>query len=519
MSARWRSMVEVLVTGGAGFIGSNFVRWAHQRAPGLAHHDARQADVRRPDRKPARRHGQPAPPVRARATSRTRPSRRRSCAPRNIVVHFAAETHVDRSIHGGRRVHPHRRLRHVRAARSRARGARRSAGSSRFRPTRSTAACPTGHSRETDELRPRNPYSASKAGADRLAYSYWATYGVPVVITRASNNYGPNQFPEKVIPLFITNAIDSKPLPLYGDGLNVRDWLHVDDHCRGIDLLIERGQNGEVYNIGGGNEVRNVDLTHRILSLVGTARRRSSRRSPIARATIGATRSTPASCARLGWSAVGRVRVGPRRHRRVVPRERVVVAADQGTGRGLPRVPRRAVRHRARRPDAHAARNDSGHRRDGIRRRAPARPARRSRAADRLVPARAASRPIPTATSTGAPSTCWTPPKWRAASRKRRRRRSFTSPARRWSPRRSRRVVPHLQTNVLGTHHLLEAVRRSGRAVPRARRVVGAGLPDQRRAARRERAAACPATPYGLSKLGAGPARGRARGATTAWMW
>src|SRR4029078_449655 len=127
---------------------------------------------------------------------------------------------------------------------------------------------PEGHSRETDELKPRNPYSASQASADRLAYSYSAPYGVPVRMPRASNNYGPNQFPEKVIPLFITNAIDQIPVPLYGDGLNVRDWLHVDDHCPGIDLLIDHGQNGEVYNIGGGNEVRNVDLTHRILDLL-----------------------------------------------------------------------------------------------------------------------------------------------------------------------------------------------------------------------------------------------------------
>jgi dTDP-glucose 4,6-dehydratase len=126
-----------------------------------------------------------------------------------------------------------------------------------------------GASRETDELKPRNPYAASKAGADRLAYSYWATYGLPIVITRASNNYGPYQFPEKVIPLFATNALDSTPLPLYGDGLNVRDWLHVADHCRALDLLIERGVAGEVYNIGGGNEVANVDLTHRILALTG----------------------------------------------------------------------------------------------------------------------------------------------------------------------------------------------------------------------------------------------------------
>jgi dTDP-glucose 4,6-dehydratase len=126
-----------------------------------------------------------------------------------------------------------------------------------------------GASRETDELRPRNPYSASKSGADRLAYSYWATYQVPVIVTRASNNYGPNQFPEKVIPLFITNAIDDRPVPLYGDGLNERDWLHVGDHCRALDLLIDRGVSGEVYNVGGGNHVKNIDLTRQILQLVG----------------------------------------------------------------------------------------------------------------------------------------------------------------------------------------------------------------------------------------------------------
>ena len=100
---------------------------------------------------------------------------------------------------------------------------------------------PEGSSVETDELRPRNPYSASKAGADRLAYSYWATHDVPVIITRASNNYGPNQFPEKVIPLFITNAMENLPVPLYGDGQNVRDWLHVEDHCRGVDMLLDQG--------------------------------------------------------------------------------------------------------------------------------------------------------------------------------------------------------------------------------------------------------------------------------------
>src|SRR6185295_17751287 len=128
---------------------------------------------------------------------------------------------------------------------------------------------PTGASVETDELKPRNPYAASKAGADRLAYSYWATYNRPIIITRASNNYRPYQFTEKVIPLFATNAIDDIQVPLYGDGKNVRDWLHVEDHCRAIDILIDNAVNGEVYNIGGGNEVTNVDLTHRILAAVG----------------------------------------------------------------------------------------------------------------------------------------------------------------------------------------------------------------------------------------------------------
>jgi dTDP-glucose 4,6-dehydratase len=128
---------------------------------------------------------------------------------------------------------------------------------------------PSGASRESDELRPRNPYAASKAGADRLAYSYWATYDVPVIVTRASNNYGPYQFPEKILPLFTTNAIDGIPLPLYGDGRNVRDWLHVSDHCAALDLLLDLGENGQVYNIGGGNEVTNAELTSRILSQLG----------------------------------------------------------------------------------------------------------------------------------------------------------------------------------------------------------------------------------------------------------
>jgi dTDP-glucose 4,6-dehydratase len=114
-------------------------------------------------------------------------------------------------------------------------------------------------------LEPNSPYSASKASSDLLARSYARTHGLDVVITRCSNNYGPYQFPEKVVPLFVTNLIDGLRVPLYGDGLNVRDWLHVDDHCRGIALVLDKGRAGEVYNIGGGTELSNRELTERLL--------------------------------------------------------------------------------------------------------------------------------------------------------------------------------------------------------------------------------------------------------------
>jgi len=122
-----------------------------------------------------------------------------------------------------------------------------------------------GAFKETDALNPSNPYSASKAGGDRLAYAYWVTYKLPVIITRASNNYGSYQYPEKFIPLFITNALEDKKLPLYGDGKQVRDWIHVDDHCEAIDFLMTHGKHGEVYNIGGGNERCNIDTACFIL--------------------------------------------------------------------------------------------------------------------------------------------------------------------------------------------------------------------------------------------------------------
>lgn len=126
-----------------------------------------------------------------------------------------------------------------------------------------------GSFKETDPLMPSSPYSASKAGADRLAYSYFKTYQLPVIITRCSNNFGPYQYPEKLMPLFITNAIEDKQLPIYGDGMNVRDWIFVLDHCEAINFVLHSGIDGEIYNIGGNNERNNLEITEKILNGLG----------------------------------------------------------------------------------------------------------------------------------------------------------------------------------------------------------------------------------------------------------
>ncbi|HXU12331.1 MAG TPA: dTDP-glucose 4,6-dehydratase, partial [Candidatus Binatia bacterium] len=188
----------------------------------------------------------------------------------DLIFNFAAETHVDRSIgdpEGFIRTDIYGTYTLLEAAR--ARGVKAFVQISTDEVYGSVA---KGRSVETDALMPTNPYSASKAAADRLAYSYFATYNLPVFISRASNNYGPNQYPEKVIPLFVTNALEDKQLPLYGDGQNVRDWLYVQDHCEAIDVMVERGVPGEVYNIGGGNERRNLEITERILDVLGKPR-------------------------------------------------------------------------------------------------------------------------------------------------------------------------------------------------------------------------------------------------------
>ena len=122
-----------------------------------------------------------------------------------------------------------------------------------------------GEVTEEAPLKPSNPYSASKVGADRLCYSYYITYKIPILIDRASNNFGPFQYPEKIIPLFVTNALQDQQLPIYGNGLQVRDWLFVEDHCRAIDILIHKGQLGEVYNVGGNHQITNIELTKQLL--------------------------------------------------------------------------------------------------------------------------------------------------------------------------------------------------------------------------------------------------------------
>src|SRR6266705_3135227 len=254
--------MRILVTGGAGFIGSHFVKrlllagddvvvldkltYSGNRAnlpPDVEFHEgdiAERADV-------------------ARAA--------RDC---EAIVSFAAETHVDRSIltaddfgrtefRGTQMLLEHIRetgARLVQVSTDEVYGDLEAGGSST----------------ETDPLRPSSPYSAAKAAGDLLIPAYVRTFGVDASITRGSNTYGPHQYPEKFIPLFVTNALDGEPLPLYGDGRQVRDWLHVEDHCAGIELVLREGAAGEIYNVGGGDEHENIDVAGRIIELTAADR-------------------------------------------------------------------------------------------------------------------------------------------------------------------------------------------------------------------------------------------------------
>ncbi len=181
----------------------------------------------------------------------------------DAIVHFAAESHVDRSIDGAADF----LMTNVVGTQNLLEGARRHTVG-RFLHVSTDevyGSIDAGSWPETHPLEPNSPYSASKAGSDLIVRAYGRTHGLDVVITRCSNNYGPYQFPEKVIPLFVTNLMDGVQVPLYGDGLNIRDWLHVDDHCRGIAMVLAGGRSGEVYNIGGGTELTNKELTGLLL--------------------------------------------------------------------------------------------------------------------------------------------------------------------------------------------------------------------------------------------------------------
>lgn len=185
----------------------------------------------------------------------------------DTVVNFAAETHVDRSLmEPGSFIQTDVYGTYVLLEAAKRHGVERY---HQISTDEVYGEVLEGRSTEEDRLHTRSPYSASKAGGDLMCLAYYTSFGLPVTITRGSNNIGPYQFPEKVVPLFITNAIDDKPLPLYGDGLQMRDYQYVLDHCEGIDVVIEKGQPGEAYNVGSGVETRNIDLTHAILDLLG----------------------------------------------------------------------------------------------------------------------------------------------------------------------------------------------------------------------------------------------------------
>ncbi|HLT48604.1 MAG TPA: dTDP-glucose 4,6-dehydratase [Rubricoccaceae bacterium] len=266
-------MENVLVTGGAGFIGANFVRWLLREAPAarvvtldaLTYAGSLRNLEGLPD--PARHafvHGevQDGPLV-------ERLLREHDV---DTVVHFAAETHVDRSILGPRRfveTNVVGTFTLLEAARQAWRG-RRDVRFHHVSTDEVYGSLAPGEPAFTEATPydPNSPYSASKAGSDHLVRAYARTYGLPVTITNCSNNYGPYQFPEKLLPLMLLNALSGRPLPIYGDGRQVRDWLYVEDHCDAIGRVLAAGEPGETYNVGGNNQVANLDLVHRLCDLL-----------------------------------------------------------------------------------------------------------------------------------------------------------------------------------------------------------------------------------------------------------
>ena len=250
--------MRVLVTGGSGFIGSHFVKRLVAGGDEVVVLDKLTYSGNRANLEEVEHEfvlGDIADPAAVAEAGR-------GC---RAVVNFAAETHVDRSILAAADfIETDVRGTHVLLEWARA-------TETRFVQVSTDEVygdvSPGASSREDDPLRPSSPYAASKAGGDLLVLAYVRTYGVNASITRGSNTYGSNQYPEKLIPLFVTNALDGEPLPVYGDGRQTRDWLHAADHCAAIDLVLREGRPGEVYNVGGGEELENLELTRRILLL------------------------------------------------------------------------------------------------------------------------------------------------------------------------------------------------------------------------------------------------------------
>ena len=265
--------MKLLVTGGAGFIGSNFVRMAlTDKFPDFNVEQLTVLDLLTyaGDEENLKPIANDKRYKFAKGDIRDLELAKKLMQDSDQVVHFAAESHVDRSIEGGSEfVSTNVMGTQVLLDAARSTKIKRFVHVSTDEVYGSIS---EGSWPEDHPLLPNSPYSASKAGSDLLVRAYNSTHKLDTVITRCSNNYGQYQFPEKVMPLFITNIIEGKKVPLYGNGLNVRDWLHVDDHCRGIALALTKGRSGEVYNIGGGTELTNVELTHKILKAMGVGK-------------------------------------------------------------------------------------------------------------------------------------------------------------------------------------------------------------------------------------------------------
>ena len=261
--------MTILVTGGAGFIGSNFIRWMLQNHPDddIINVDklTYAGNLENLEEVEENRHYMFA---KADISERIQVEPMFQKYPIAAVVNFAAESHVDRSILGAAEfIKTNVGGTNVLLELAKEYQVKKFIQISTDEVYGSLGA--DGKFTEETPLHPNSPYSASKASADLLAVASYHTFGVPVIITRCSNNYGPFQFPEKLIPLMIVNALGNKPLPVYGDGLNVRDWLHVYDHCLAIDAVLQKGRPGEVYNIGGSNEWKNIDIVRLILKQLG----------------------------------------------------------------------------------------------------------------------------------------------------------------------------------------------------------------------------------------------------------